>query len=72
MPGSTCKGGSKAHLFVHPLWLHVYGRLPVCILRCLAKLEDCTEVSTGGREASGGKARRTSENRFPHPTWLQA
>ena len=43
---------SKAYLFEQPWWSHLYGRLPVCIRRCLARLEDWTEVSKDKSESA--------------------
>lgn len=31
----------RQKLFRHPSWAHLYGRLPVWILLCLARDEDC-------------------------------
>jgi len=35
----------RAYLFKQPSWAHLYGRLPVWMRRCLARLDDCAGVS---------------------------
>lgn len=39
---------SRAYLFSHLSTMHLYGRFPVCMRRCRARLEDCEDVSDSG------------------------
>ena len=57
----------RQKLLRHPAWEQRYGRLPVWMRRCLAKLEDCAEVSMNHGRRRRRRGELTSEKRFPHP-----